>query len=87
MYTVIKEIVPDPWYNEENLESTNYSTEGHKPYDIVYVVKINPHPNYPTETCGGIYDTLEDAENSLKKNPYGGKIIQTLYGELFTTYF
>lgn len=83
MSTVVKEILPKPfweWPKEDNANS--YSMPNHNLYDIVYITKINAHGSYP-EMQGGLYDTLEEAEKSLENNPYGGKIIKTTYGELY----
>ena len=81
MAKVIKEILAKPFWEWPKENNINYCIQ-HDPLEVVYIVMINPHDCYPTETCGGHFKTLEDAEKSLENNPYGGKIIQTTYGEL-----
>lgn len=83
MEKIVKEIPAKPFWEWTEENNANYSVY-HDPLETVYVVKINAHGFYPTETCGGYYPTLEEAEKSLENNPYGGKIIQTTYGQLHT---
>lgn len=79
MRKVVKEVPGNPFYQEE--ESKNYVAKAHKPWETCYVVIANAHGCYP-EMCGGMYDTLEEAERSLAFEPYGGRIEVTTWGEM-----
>jgi hypothetical protein len=78
-----KNVSPLDWPKEE---TTTFTAISHKPWETCYVVIANAHGCYP-EMCGGMYDTLEEAENSLAYEPYGGRIVETTWGKLTETKF
>lgn len=73
-----KNVSPLDWPKEE---TTAFTAISHKPWEPCYVVIANAHGCYP-EMCGGMYDTLEEAERSLAFEPYGGRIEVTTWGEM-----
>ena len=85
MNKVVKEkyVSPLDWPKEE---CTSYVAKAHKPWETCYVVIAHAHGDYP-EMCGGMYETLEEAERSLAYEPYGGRIEITTWGQMTETRF
>ena len=86
MSTVIKVVPPKPqweWPKEDN--SNCFVAEHHDPWETLYVVIINEHGFEPETQI--IFHNFEDAERYLQNNPYGGKIIETTYGEMYNVRF
>lgn len=88
MGKIIKEIPGIPswerkeWEKEKNA-ATAYTAEAHEPWKTVYIVVENAHDFYG-ERERGRYESFEEAEKALELycNIYGGKIIETTWGEL-----
>ena len=87
MSKIIFEVPPKPFWEQPEEATNAYTLEAHDPLERLFIVWINPHPNYPTKTCGGYYSTFEDAKKSLLSSPYGGEIEETTWGEMNRVFF
>ena len=79
MINIVKVIPPEATLERKPEETVAYCATKHDPWKPLFIAWINPHDYYPTPTCAGYYDTLEDAEKALKDNPYGGYIEETTW--------